>query len=156
MTSPKVFYLLQKAHSALFRASDGFLKEHTGLSSSQQAVLLLLRKEGDLQISVIADHLGMSRSSLSGLIDRMSAKGLVTRRPNDADGRSFEIHIEEAGLQLVGATVLDTKRMNAALLEPFSNEERETIERFLTHVAINAETIVKSNNSHPTKETAKS
>lgn len=150
--NPRVFYLLQKAHSALFRAADRYLKERIGLSTSQHAVLLLLAKSDGLTLSAIAESLSMGKSSLSGLIDRMAAKGLLRRCQNGADARSYQILLEPAGRELVSGSLLDTKRLNSELLAPFSTAERATIDRFLNHVARNADAIVAPVNHPPESE----
>ena len=94
----------------------------------------------------------MGKSSLTGLIDRMTDKGLVSRRQSAADGRSFEVFIEDEGRRTVEATLSGTRRINAALLEPFSIKERAVIERFLKHVADNADAIVASQTKTAFKE----
>ena len=142
MRQPRVFHLLQLAHSALFRAADRALQTNVGLTASQQAVLFVLMQRDGAPITAIADQLRMGKSSLTGLIDRMSAKELVTRRQSPSDARSFEVFIEDAGRHLVHATLASTKKINASLLKPFSSDECAVIERFLKHVSENAEEIV--------------
>ena len=63
MQQPRIFYLLQKAHSALFRAADHALKQRLGLTASQQAVLFILTKDDGKPISAIAEELKMGKSS---------------------------------------------------------------------------------------------
>lgn len=109
-------------------------------------------KRDGAPISDIADQLKMGKSSLTGLIDRMTDKGLVHRRQSVEDARSFEVFIERSGRRAVEATLPTTKKINAALLEPFSSEERAVIERFLRHVSDNAETIVATNTQTQSKE----
>ena len=144
MRQPRVFHLIQQAHSALFRAADHALQENVGLTTSQQAVLFVLMRRDGTPITTIADELRMGKSSLTGLIDRMSAKGLVTRRQSPTDARSYEVFIEDAGRELVHDTLASTKKINTSLLQPFSAKECAVIERFLRHVSDNAEEIVRS------------
>ncbi len=152
MKQPRIFYLLQRAHSALFRACDSALRKNLDLTATQQATLFLLLKSDGLTISEIADTLKMGKSSLTGLIDRMTARGLVRRAPNALDGRSFEIFIEPAGADIARSSLAAVKRMNAALLKPFSAEECAVIERFLHHASANADTIVTANIKSLNKE----
>lgn len=144
MREPRVFHLIQQAHGALFRAADRALKEQAGLSSAQQAVLFVLNLRDGAPITAIADQLKMGKSSLTGLVDRMSQSGLVERRPSARDGRSLEVFILPAGQRAIAATLAGTKKINADLLAPFTAEEHAVIARFLTHVSENAETIVSS------------
>ncbi len=143
---------MQRAHSALFRASDRYLRDKAGLSSSQHAVLLALMKRDGLPISEIAEQLNLGKSSLTGLIDRMSASGLVHRKRSTQDARVLTVHLEKEGRQLVEATLAGTRKINNQLLEPFSPGERETIAQFLTHLAENADKIVCANATAKTKE----
>ena len=142
MRNPRVFHLIHRAHCAVFRAADQALRECVGLTASQHAVLLVLSQRNGAPITAIAEELNMGKSSLTGLIDRMTAKGLVRREPSAADARSVEIFIEDLGRATVERTKAGIKCMNTALLEPFSSQERAVIQRFLEHVSSNAAAIV--------------
>ena len=144
MKQIRVFHLLQLAHSALFRATDRALKTQLGISTTQQAVLFALMKNDGQPIMTIADQLNMGKSSLTGLVDRMSDKGLLMRRQSAEDARSFEVFITDQGRELISETLQSTRRMNKALLAPFSSDERVVIDRFLRHVATNSTAIVET------------
>lgn len=142
MRQIKIFRLLQRAHAALFRATNQSLKTELGITASQLAVLVELTRKDRSPISAIADELKMGRSSLTQLIDRMTEKGLVCRYQSDQDGRSFEVTIEDKGRRACEAALSLMKGFNAALLNSFSAEESQVIERFLAHLADNAGDIV--------------
>lgn len=138
----RVFHLMQRAHTALFRAADRQLKQHLGLSTTQQSVLFMLSLNDGQAISTIASELSMSKSSLTGVIDRMVAKGFISRRQAVDDGRVTLVHIETIGQQLVDSSLPRIRQMNTSLLQGFSHEEQNTIERFLRHIDKNADAIV--------------
>ena len=140
--SPKIFLLLQRAHHALFRAADRRSRSATGLSTSQQGVLFILDKRDGAPISEIAEVMLMSKSSISGLIDRMEAKGFVRRAPSADDGRVLNVFLEPKGAALIERSRTEVDRYNARVLAPFDEAERAVIERFLIHVAVNAEDLV--------------
>ena len=56
------------------------------------------------------------------------------------------------GRRTAEATLSGVRRINAALLEPFSAEERAVVERFLRHVADNADAIVATHAETAFKE----
>ena len=145
MRQPRIFDLIQKAHSALFRASDRAMKDKLDLTASQQAILFVLHEKDGVPITAIAEALNMGKSSITGLIDRMTDRGLVQRRQNAADARSFNVFITSGGRAAVNATLPVVGLINADLLQPFSGEEQATIERFLRHVSQNAQSIVSKN-----------
>ena len=139
-----VFHALQVAHSALFRAADQHTRKEAGLTTTQVAVLFILSKRDGQPIGDIAKALGMGKSSLTGLIDRMSAAALVERRGAKVDGRMALIFLTPNGRQLAEDAKHKTKAFNAALLKPFSESEIAVISRFLKHLSDNAESIINS------------
>ena len=140
--SPRVFHLLQKAHSALFRAADARAKASLGLTTTQQGVLFILSLKDGQPISSLAKALSMGKSSLTGLIERMCEQGLLRRSISTSDGRVVNIFIEEKGRQIVTRSLPFVKSYNQQLLAPFTEQEQQVIHRFLQHVAQNAHHIV--------------
>ena len=72
------------------------------LSPSQFNVLNLLhgRTGGCSQIE-LGRLLVMHRSNVTGLIDRLEARGLVCRRENSTDRRAFKVMLTPAGRKLI-------------------------------------------------------
>ncbi|MTH95750.1 MarR family winged helix-turn-helix transcriptional regulator [Roseibium sp. RKSG952] len=138
----RVFHLLQVAHSALFRAADHRARQEMGLTITQIAVLIILNDRDGQPASEIATRLSMGKSSLTALIDRLCEKDLVRRRPSANDGRVTLVHLEDAGRRAAEAARIHTRHYNAALLEPFTEEEQNVIGRFLQHLAHNANAII--------------
>lgn len=136
----KVFHQLQRAHAALFRAADKALRDEFSLTSTQQAVLFLLLEKDGQPITSLAAQLNMGKSSLTGLIDRMSDKELVRRGGEKADGRVSLIYITPKGRDLAQSSLGRTKAANQYLLHPFNDEEQDIIRRFLNHISDEAET----------------
>ena len=138
----RVFYEMQIAYSVLSRAVENRTREMAGLSPAQLAVLFCLRDDAGVAMGDIARALRMGKSGLSGLIDRMCAKGLVERSGSGDDGRVSKVLIKDRGRAALALGRRETKRINAALLAPFSDEDLQVIHRFLTHVQKNSEAIV--------------
>ncbi|QDG77854.1 MarR family winged helix-turn-helix transcriptional regulator [Labrenzia sp. PHM005] len=138
----RVFYHLQVAYTALFRAADHRARQNTGLTITQIAVLFLLNEKDGQPVSEIAARLSMGKSSLTGLIDRLWEKRLVRRSPCPKDGRVTLVFLEDAGREAAKDAGHHTRHYNAALLAPFTDTEQEVIGRFLKHIAENADTII--------------
>lgn len=147
----KIFHLIQQAHSTLFRASDYALRSRFGIGTAQQAILFALHRKDGVALSTIAAQLSLTKSSLSGLIDRMVAAKLVRREQSPDDARSFLLFLEPRGRDCVLHSLPETKRINAQLLAPFSTEERKVIERFLKHVTHEASAVVENQKPAQTK-----
>lgn len=74
------------------------------LSLTQLRVLGVLRDRRP-RMAQLAEHLGLDKSSVSGLIERAERRGLVERLPSAEDARATEVAITGAGRRLaaVGA-----------------------------------------------------
>ncbi len=149
MSKLRIFHQLQAAHAALFRAANHHLRDQIGLGSAQQAILFMLAKKNGLSLGEIAQALHLGKSGLSGLVDRMEAANLVKRAPDEQDRRRIALTILPAGRAIAQHTSPITKAINTELLEPFSEQERRTIARFLDHVTSHSQTIVARNVNAP-------
>src|SRR5271155_3414010 len=69
------------------------------LSLTQLRVLAILRdRQGSM--SDLATHLGLDKSTISGLVDRAEKRGLLQRAPSPADGRATDVFLTAGGMQL--------------------------------------------------------
>lgn len=92
--------------------------------SVTQLRLLGILRDRTPSMAAIAEHLGLDRSSVSGLIDRAERRGLVARRTSADDARVTLVELTPAGGRLaeqLAATV--TERM-ARLLQNVSAADR--------------------------------
>ncbi|MDQ3251004.1 MAG: MarR family transcriptional regulator [Actinomycetota bacterium] len=71
-----------------------------GLSAAQAKVLLRLQSGEDLPMRKLARSLGYDPSNLTGLVDKLEARGAVERRLDPADRRIKAIAMTEEGLRL--------------------------------------------------------
>lgn len=100
-----------------------------GMSVSQFRLLGILRDREPI-ISELAAHLGLTKSSMSGLIDRAVQRRLVARVPDDQDGRSIRVRLEPAGRLLIDAAAerfTDEMRDVLARLTPAERERWTTL-----------------------------
>lgn len=70
-----------------------------GLSLTQLRVLAILR-DRRMRIGDLAQYLGLEKSTMTGLVARASAKGLLRRVPNAEDARAVDVVITDAGLDV--------------------------------------------------------
>lgn len=99
--SPRMFHLLHRVHQALFRASDRILGQELGITTTQSAVLLYLKRRDSASMGELATAVGLKITSMSGLVDRMEKKGLVSRQRSIVDRRTMEIALTSEGRELL-------------------------------------------------------
>ena len=72
------------------------------ITLTQLAVLRELR-HGSHSAGRLGERVGLSPTSMTRLVDRLEARGLVKRRRHDDDRRRVEIELEPSGETLLGA-----------------------------------------------------
>ena len=113
-------YHLRRAQAAVF---DDFMRTMAGegITPGQFGVLALIDGNDGLNQSTLARALGIERSTLVAVIDKLQARGLVERRESALDKRSYALGLTAAGRDLF-ARLRDRVRIHeeriAADLEP--------------------------------------
>jgi MarR family transcriptional regulator, organic hydroperoxide resistance regulator len=92
-------FALYSATHALTRAYRNAL-ESTGITYTQYLVLLALWENNQLTVKSIADRLDLDSASLTPILKRLEAAGLLTRLRNKADERVVEITLTSKGYAL--------------------------------------------------------
>jgi DNA-binding MarR family transcriptional regulator len=100
------------------------------LSLTQLRVLAILR-DHQPKIAELAEHLGLERSSVSGLIDRAVKRGLVRRAPGSDDGRVVQVLCTEAGRELADVVGAEIAGLLAPLSHRLNSGERKRLDTLL-------------------------
>lgn len=98
-TESVIHYLnILRIGTELSESLDRFLATH-GLLQGRWWVLILLMREDDLTTtpSELAEKSGVSRATMSGLINGLLREGLIARQEGDVDRRSYSIKLTTAG-----------------------------------------------------------
>lgn len=91
---------------------------------------------GQLTPTAIADRLGMTTASVTGLLDRLATAGYLARSPNPRDRRSILVTLTDDGLRAVHALFdLFVADLELALSATGSAEPGSDVDRLLTRAA---------------------
>lgn len=71
-----------------------------GLTYPQYLVMLALWESDDIQISALSERILLDAATLTPLLKRLEAQGLLTRKRDAADGRRVRIRLTSAGRRL--------------------------------------------------------
>ncbi|GIX49204.1 MAG: hypothetical protein KatS3mg131_3415 [Candidatus Tectimicrobiota bacterium] len=125
-----VLVQLMRVSEQVLKAFNDFFRAH-GLTAAQYNVLRILEgAEGPLPQQEIARRLLVSRANVTGLIDRLEARGLVERRAC-ADRRVRMVHLTAQGLRFVEETFEAVTALCAVLLKRLSLEELQALRGLL-------------------------
>ncbi|WP_174551106.1 MarR family winged helix-turn-helix transcriptional regulator [Nocardia alba] len=103
-----------------------------GLQRGEFDVLAALRRSGapyELNPSVLADTLMLSRAGMTGRIDRLEAAGLVRRIADREDRRAVRVALTDQGRALVDTVVVAHTENETAMLSVLSPTDRVALER---------------------------
>lgn len=81
----------------LMRRCGHYLVHRSGLPGSRERMLRLLAERGDMDQADLVCLLELRSASVSELLGKLEAQGLVTRRRSEEDRRGLTISLTEAG-----------------------------------------------------------
>jgi DNA-binding MarR family transcriptional regulator len=110
-------------HDVLTRVSAEF-----DLSVTQLRLLGMLRDRTP-PMTAIADHLGLDRSSVTGLIDRAERRGLVARRTSTSDARVTTVRVTPRGVTMGRRLAATVTEEIEALMRHLPRTERAALVR---------------------------
>lgn len=111
------------------------------------AVINKIGAENDLSLSLIrvlgilwdrrprmtelADHLGLEKQTMSGLIARAEKRGLVARAPNEEDGRATDVFLTSDGAKLVKRLRVQGQQALTPIIEQLSASDQQLLQKLL-------------------------
>lgn len=110
------------------RASAVSLRPY-GLTLQQLWLLKVLPETAGMPIGAIAEALHCHGSNVTGMVDRLEARGLVARQPSPADRRVKHVVLTSAGRMLLGQVA--AKDHPPASLDRLSDEELAALNHLL-------------------------
>jgi len=109
--------------SFLVQAILGRAGDEHDLSIIQIRLLGILR-DREPSMMQLAQHLGLDKSSITGLVDRAERRGLVERTPSPADRRGFNVRGTAAGRQIIHVVGDEIEQQIKAVTEGITEAER--------------------------------
>jgi len=79
-------------------------------------------------------HLGLDKSSISGLVDRAERRGLVRRSPSMTDRRAFQVSITESGLELADIIAGRFAERVEVLVGDLRDSDRQRLMQLTAHI----------------------
>ena len=112
--------------SFLVQGVLGKVAAERGLSIVQLRLFGVLRdREPGMQ--ELARHLGLDKSSMTGLVDRAERRGLVRRAPAPHDKRAVRVSLTEQGQELAREAAADAGRRIQALTAHLTDGQRSQL-----------------------------
>ncbi len=99
---------LMRVQQLVIGRLDALLKPH-GLTFAryEALVLLVFSSRGSLPLGKMGQRLQVHPTSITSIVQRLEAAGLISRRPHPEDGRAVLAEITDAGRTLVESATRD-------------------------------------------------
>jgi DNA-binding MarR family transcriptional regulator len=107
---------LMRVQQLVLGRLDAILKPH-GLTFARYEALVLLcfSSRGSLPLGKMGERLQVHPTSITSIVQRLEADGLVLRRPHPEDGRAILAEVTDAGRTLVEVATADLVGADFAL-----------------------------------------
>lgn len=120
-----------------FRSTESNLAQHNitqGRFGVMMSLLNHCRQDGQgspLSPAILAEKAGVTRATMTGLIDTLERDGLVTRAPDPDDRRMMAVCLTSKGEDVMHGILPEHFRRIATLMRTLSEPERKTLVRLL-------------------------
>ena len=141
----RLMHLLSAGHSAEFVEFP--------MTMSQAKVLYLVASAGEIHMAELPGRLGVSLSTVSGLVDRLVDHGFLVRRDDPADRRQVVVGVTDAGAQAIERFRELNVRQLHELLEHVDPAALQDVERGYAILVTAATSVAEASDaSHPTEQ----
>jgi DNA-binding MarR family transcriptional regulator len=109
-----------------------------GISQGRYLALMMLDRpctENGMLPSELAEKLGVTRATVTGLLDGLEKDVLISRQMHPEDRRAFCIQLTDKGREFLAALLPDHYRRIAGLMAHLNDEERHQLVALLAKVA---------------------
>lgn len=128
-----MFWHLARAYRRISAASDARLAD-LSITGTQAGALFCFDDDG-LLVGELAAALDLAQSAASGLAQRLEDAGLIARHQVAGDGRAARLVLTPLGRRKRDEAARRTTAANAKLLQGFTEDEIDTVVRWLAHAA---------------------
>lgn len=117
------------------RAHAANLLAELGLYPGQEVIVLELAAHGPRTQAELAVGAGCEPPSITGMVRKLEAAGLVSRRPSPLDGRAIEVDLTDQGRALLGPLRAVSRRLAKRTLSGVTSPSVSELVDILTDLA---------------------
>ncbi len=131
-----VGYELRRAQIRVFQDFARTLADFD-LTPGHFGILILLSRNPGISQTRLAKAMGVERSTLGEVIEKLEARGLIERKPAPEDRRSLAVRLSAEGNRFLDQVVPLVRAHEAKIADQLSAAEHETLLELLGRLAPN-------------------
>ncbi len=124
-------FKINLAQRLLMKHVDRELKDKVGVTATQVAALLYLKKNDGCFLVDLSRELLQNKSAITTLVERMAKNGLIEKSPSAQDKRASQLFLTDKGHQICDKALPFANKYNNELSINLSQKEFDTIDAFL-------------------------
>jgi DNA-binding MarR family transcriptional regulator len=135
VTAVQTFLNLLRVASDVIENLDACLARHDLLQGRWWVLILLMREQNlTASPSVLAEKAGVTRATMTGLLDSLERTGLIERIPHDEDRRMLNVRLTEKGQQRLDEVMPDYYSRVSLVMKELSENDRNLLMEMLQKV----------------------
>jgi DNA-binding MarR family transcriptional regulator len=133
---PDLTWLLHRAAQHMRAGLDQAARAH-GLAGARDWIVLSALAAGPRQTQLaLAQSLGLDKTTMTSLLDRMESRGLITRCTDSHDRRARIPELTDQGRTIQAEVTSARDRVEAGLLSGFTADEQSQLRGLLTRLTV--------------------
>ena len=129
-------YNLRRAQVAVFQSFQAAVAPHD-ITPGQFGVLIMIMENQGLSQSDLGSAVGIDRSTMVAVIDRLESRGLVVRAPSPNDRRSYALRLSDKGDELMRELIPRIQEHDRSMVKDLSAQEIDQLIDFLRRITQN-------------------
>ncbi|MEI6350704.1 MAG: MarR family transcriptional regulator [Verrucomicrobiota bacterium] len=131
-TANGTFLHLLRTADMVFEDVNRFLTRHN-ISQGRFTVMMLLNRSWvkSSTPASLAEESGVTRATMTGLIDTLEKDGMVIREPDSHDRRTIHVRLTEHGHATLESMLPDHFQCVSSIMKPLDQAERQELVRLL-------------------------
>ncbi len=128
--------------ATLISAAGGRIFREFGLTEARFNVLLLLKyKDRELTQTDVGERLGVTRATITSVLDKLEGKGLISRESVEGNRRIYHVALKVNGLALLERVEPIYREKIGRIMGPLSEKECQTVMKYLGRIRTKASEI---------------
>jgi len=127
----RLFFVLDRTFLQIAQAADIALSEGSGVGRSQAAVLVYLGYHDGCTLTELSEGTGRRNAAITGLVDRMEAADLISRKRSYGDRRQRTVELTDKGWAVREDVMADFRDFNTQLTRGLTETETAAVMKFL-------------------------
>ncbi len=134
-SASEAFLHLLRTGDAVFAAEGAYLGAHDISQGRFMVLMLLNRCDGHQSTPAeLADEAGVTRATMTGLVDTLEKDGLVTRKNDSADRRAVLVQLTRSGRKLLDKMLPGYFASVTKMMQPLNKAERKQLVTLLQKI----------------------